>query len=426
MITNILHKDHIWRRVFLTTVTCLLVAYFFGPGGRVWETFFLLILILLSTRGGRKTYSEFSTSDKMFLWGLTAFAGVNILAIVLAPDLLGMDVSHWDDEYFYGVVLALSLGLGSRRLGIARELLVIFMVISALYVIREIVCLNPSAFTIPEGRLSGLDGLYPNRLAMILLFMAASFLAGLQMMRSRITILACLTIFFLTVYLLVLTDSRFALLTFGLVTVPTAIFFQRRWGSFKQRVVVACLIFFLLAPLGGWLWYMGATPERRSTRNAYNRLEGWKAAVYFISEGPWYRAVIGYGDFKKTFLILADHYNFDAASYDLVHTHNVPLQIFMETGLFGVIFMVLPWWVVFSIMIRTWTSASEKDSIVAGCLISIFLTVLISSQMDLTLAKEPGRLIYYLLGTAFALGKPRHKDKGNPLLPEEGRCDVRL
>ena len=128
------------------------------------------------------------------------------------------------------MVLALSLGFGSRGRSVARELLLIFMVGSAFYIIREIVFINVSDFT-PDGRLSGLDGFHPNRLAMILLFMAASFLAGLQMMRSRITILACLTIFFLTAYLLVLTDSRFALLTFGLITVPAAIFFQRRWGS---------------------------------------------------------------------------------------------------------------------------------------------------------------------------------------------------
>ena len=114
--------------------------------------------------------------------------------------------------------------------------------------------------------------------------------------------------------------------------------------------------------------------------------------------------MIGYGDFKRTFLILADHYGFDLKPYPgLVHAHNVPLQIFMETGLIGIVLLVLPWWVVFSILVRTWTAGPDEAASTAGCLITIIMTILVSSQMDLTLAHHSGILIYYLLGTGFAL-----------------------
>ena len=404
MINNIEHKDHIKARIFLIAVSCLMFAFYFGPGGRIWETLFLMILISLSAGREWKAYPGYSTSEKVFLWGLIAFAVVNVIAMILAPDLTGMDYAHRDDEYFYGAVLALSLAFGSRGRSVARELLLIFMVGSSLYIIREILFLNPLVFT-TDGRLSGLDGMHPNRLAMILLFMAATFLSGLQMMKSRITFLAGLVMFFIASYLLMLTDSRFALLTFGFVTIPATMFFQRRWGSFKQKMIVVCLIFLLLAPLGSLLWHVRANPDRRSLGNVYGRLAMWKGIAYFASEGPWYRTVIGHGDFEGTFIILADHYGFDLTPYPIgsIHAHNVAWQIFMETGIIGVVIIVLPWLAVINVLIRAWRVEDKEVVKVAGCLIVVFLTIVVSSQMDLTLSRKSGWLMFYLLGTSFAL-----------------------
>jgi len=84
----------------------------------------------------------------------------------------------------------------------------------------------------------------------------------------------------------------------------------------------------------------------------------------------------------------------------------------METGLLGVVLLVLPWWIVFSILIRAWTAGSNEDAGAAGCLITILLTVLVSSQMDSTLANKSGMLIYYFLGTTFTLRESSIMDDG--------------
>jgi O-antigen ligase len=415
--TGILKRDRLERGAFLLTVTCLLIAIFFLKE-EVWRfLLFLLALLSLLLSSNRESHTGSSVTGRIFFWGLTTFAAVNFLAVILAPELPGMTMANRDNEYFYGAVLALSLGFGSRKMAVSRDLMLIFLVLSAIYVCRELIWLDQSVFTV-GGRLSGLDGLHPNRLAMILLFMAAAFLAGLQMLRSRIAVLAGLAMFFVTAYLLMLTGSRFALLTFGFVTIPSALLFQRRWGSFRQKVAAACLILFLLAPLGGLLWYMKAGPERRSPINIYGRLAGWTASIYFVREGAWYRAIIGYGDFKQTFTTLADHYDVDLTPFPgLVHAHNVPLQVFMETGVIGVVLMVLPWWVVFSILIRTWTTGREEHAALAGCLIVILLTVVVASQMDFTLAHISGRMVHYFLGTAFTVGVTSRQGDENPLFP---------
>ena len=133
------------------------------------------------------------------------------------------------------------------------------------------------------------------------------------------------------------------------------------------------------------------------------------------AEGPWYRFFIGYGNFHPTFKILADQFEYEIPDSGFHQAHNTLLQAFLETGLVGVVLLILPWWVVFSILIRTWTAGPAELSSLAGCLMTLLVTVAAASQMDLTLARQPGEIAYYLLGTAFAIGAMEDQPDGRPV-----------
>ncbi len=406
-------RDTLANRLSLATVVVLgvyffLLIFFFDETRHDQDNLATLALflgilsIILSPPRERPAWPYW-----VFVGGLVCFYLLNLLAVHLAPDL--PDIGHTSSRMVHlpKLLLALAAGIGLRRQRHAFYLLICILVISGLGYLGEAISIPWRDGIYMHGRLM-LDRGYHVRLAIELLMLFSLFMAYALLRRFGYSSLIYLAGVLLFGALLFLTKTRFALLTMFFVTIPCAVLVQRKVGTIKQKIIVAGLIFFLVAPGVGGIWYLTASKERRSPTNALLRIKAYKSVAIIAKRSPLPRVVLGYGRFSHTYEAVSKKYGVnveETPNVSLAHAHNVFVQTFLETGVAGTLVLIIIYGVAFYRAVTGWIRGRTETGAVAGVMIVAIITLTVMGQMDHCLNQSiTGRLGWFMIGLAFASG----------------------
>lgn len=343
----------------------------------------------------------------VFGGGLVCFYLLNVLSAELAPVLPG--IGHTSSKWLHlpQLLLALAVGIGIRHQRHAFFLLICVLIISGLWYAGQAVSIPWREGIYMDERLM-LDRGFHTKLAMELLMLFSLFLAYALLKKFGYSSLIYLAGALLFGALLFMTKTRFALLTMFFVTIPCAVLVQRKFGTMKQKIIVAGLIFFLVAPGIGGIWYLTASKARKSPRNAVIRFKYWESVAIIAKRSPLPRVILGHGRFSHTFKAVAEKYGItldEEYNTPLPHAHNIFIQTFLETGVAGTLVLIIIYGVAFYRAVTGWIRGSPEAGMVAGVMIVAIITLTVMGQMDYCLHPSiTGRLCWFMMGLAFASG----------------------
>ena len=340
-----------------------------------------------------------------FLVGTIGFILTNVLAMLLAGNVQGLGVTDVLMLHIPGVLVAIAAGLGLRDSRYLSGFLAVVLVVSGIWYVYEALSLT---WTAPyrEHKLVLTRG-YHTVLAMELALVFSLFAAYAALAKTRRYAVCALLVALVVGYLLLLTKTRTALAVTAFITLPTVALVQNRWGTFRQRLLAFLLLLLVLAPVGCMVWYSQAGTERRSMSNVLGRIQAWAVCLQIALERPPAETLIGNGRFERTFATTAERYDIDPHSFsgeELQHSHNVPLQTFLETGVLGTAALFMIWMAAAYRALLAWTSRGET---VAGVMVVALLTLAVMGQIDYSLNGAwglEGQLSWYIVGLAFASG----------------------
>jgi O-antigen ligase len=343
----------------------------------------------------------------LFVAGLGAFLTINLTSAVLAEELPGRGGFSWRGMHLTGILVAFAAGVGLRRRGAVERLLGWLLLLSGIWYLGETVTM-PWRSAFEDGRLAGDRG-YPTLLAAELVLLIALYLGNSLAWRRRLSRAASLAGAGLTGVLLFMTKGRAALLVLGAVAIPAVLLFQRRLGRTRTRIAAVCLWLLLLAPLGLVAWWCAASPERRSGTTVRSRLTIYRLCFQATANAPWYRAVIGHGPSRRVYPATVARYAGEpprVLGQKIRHAHNNLFQIFLETGLIGVLAVTALWLIAFRSAWVAWRSdcGDSRSSALPGVLLAALVTVAANGAADYTLWHVTGRLSWLVVGLAFASG----------------------
>ncbi len=395
-----------YDRIFQVLVGLALFLWIIvGPLNQGNFLFFVALLVAIKIERDIPSTGNARKFRNLYLALLLSFAIINILSVLLAVDAPGMTFSDRNNDYIYGLTIAAALGLGLRNMRDINRMLLVMMGLFGVFYTAEL-------FTLPfrapyiNGRFIGIREYNANIMAMNLLMMFSVYFSSIYRSRGRFFTLLCVNGALVTFALLLMTKTRFALLTMIFVTLPLSLFLQRSFGSVKQRFVVALLTICFIAPAGSYYWWQRAEAGRKSTTNIFRRIESWRTSLKIMERSEPVRMVIGQGNMKDVYGKLNEKFQINMDSQKgIVHTHNLLIQTLLETGILGVLNLVFIWvlaWVgVFVIWIRNHPDGLGLEIPLATSL----TTIVFMGQMDYPLWSINGKLAWFLLGLTYALIK---------------------
>jgi len=347
----------------------------------------------------------------VFLLSTFAFYGLNVLAVRLAMDVpdMGFTSSSW--KYLPELQITLATGLSLRSRKAATRVLAVLLIFSGLWYLGELASIPWRQVWMDNRYIASRD--FHTKLAMELLLLFSLFLGCAALLKNRRWALASLIGAVLMAGLMLLTKTRFTLLTMAFITIPSAILIQRNYGSLKQRIVALLIWTFIVVPAGGYIWYQLINPERKTKTTAEFRITAWKISLEIAKKEPWSRRLIGYGRSSRTFDAVANYYqtNKDALlGKEFHHCHNALLQTFLETGILGVAALFAIWFSAFYRVFSAWMKKKGPNPEICGVLLMAMITMAVMNQMDFCIQGVTGYLSFFITGLAFAAGT----DNGSP------------
>jgi O-antigen ligase len=190
------------------------------------------------------------------------------------------------------------------------------------------------------------------------------------------------------------------------VTFPASLVLQSRFGTSKQRLAAALLTVCLVAPAGSYYWWNRAEAGRKSPANIVRRIESWQGVLKITSMSESYRMIIGHGNMEDVYGKLNEHFKINIKGQaGIVHTHNVLVQTFLESGILGAVSLTLIWLLGFVGVFQVWLRDKHGDLVLAGPLLTAMLTIAVMGQMDYPLWSINGKIGWYLLGLSYAFIK---------------------
>ena len=332
---------------------------------------------------------------------LMLFALINVTSVFGAMDLPGMEFSKRNNDSFYGIFIALTLGMGLRDRRSIHHLLWQVLVFFGGWSVFELFSRSTETFLV-DGRFIGIRHMNPNSLGMGLVILFSVFLSYAFIPRDKRVIAVVLCGFAATIWLLLLTQARSSLLTAVFVTVPVALITQKNWLNFKRSLVVASLVFFLISPLLAFSWYSLADEGRKSPFTVIVRLHTYESSLDIATRQPWYRFYIGYGSIKGVNASLTEHFGVDSHQG---HSHNIFLQTLIETGILGLMTLIFIFGIALHGVYREWKVDKQAGGDLSPVFITTIITILVVGQMDHVLQHESGKLAWIIVGLAMAYGK---------------------
>jgi len=373
-----------------------------GPLNQGNFLFFVALLVAVKIEHDSPSTGKAKNFRNLYICLLLSFAAINLLSVFLATDAPGMAFTDRNNDYIYGLAITAALGLGLREMSEVSRVLMIMMILFGVFYAAELLTL-PFRFPYLDGRFIGIREYNANIMAMNLLMMFAIYFASIFRLKTRFSTLLCVVAAGVSCALLFLTRTRFALLTMIFFTVPTSLVLQRRFGSKKHRLVTGLLIVFLVAPVGSYLWWHNADANRKSFKNMVTRFESWQGALRIMSMSEPHRVIIGHGNMEDVYGKLQEPFQLNIESQKgIVHTHNVVVQTFLESGILGTFNLILIWtlaWVgVFAIWIKNGPGGLGLEIPLATSL----TTIAVMGQMDYPLWSINGKIAWCILGLSYA------------------------
>jgi len=387
--------------IFLLFALYLLSLAFYGDASRFNLLFFSAGLLTVWLERIDPHPEGSRNFRRLFFYALIFFALIHVTSLFGAIDLPGMELSRRNNNNFYGIVIALTLGMGLRDRRSIHRLLRLMLVFLGGWSIFELFSLSPEASFV-GGRFIGIRHVNPNTIAKVLVIMFSVFICYAFIAKGRKIVGLMLCGLAATTLLLLLTQSRSSLLTATFVTVPVALITQKRLLNFQKRLIPACLVFFLIAPLLAFNWYSHADPGRKSFKTAVIRFNTWQTSLDMATREPWYRFYIGYGSIKDVNEILTEHFGLDSHRG---HSHNIFLQTLLETGMLGLMTLIFIFGITLHGVYREWKVNQQASGDHSPVFITTIATILIVGQMDHVMNSLSGKLVWIILGLALAYGK---------------------
>ena len=381
---------------------------------------------------------------------LGAAAGT-LLLVNLVSFLVALETGPAPPEFEYqrlqidGVMILLAAGFGLRDARAAWRLVAVLLVAAGAWYVLEAATVWPrerglflgrdallarrlgvsggSPFL--DGRLAGLRGFH-TVLAMELLVLFALFLGAAPALRDRRRALAALAGAALVGGLLLMTETRLALVAGALVTVPAAIVAQRRYFSPRGRTVAAAVWLGVAVPALAAAWWWTASPERRDPAAAGYRLGAWRSALEIEARSPWYLVAVGHGPYQYVFPAAARRVGatvaLEAGGRRMPHAHSVPLQTLVETGAVGLVSLAAVWAAGFLCAWGAWRRGGGEAAALAGVVWPALLTWAALGTMDNSLNGVCGVLGWLLagLGTAGPSWEPADSAEPAAAAPSPG------
>jgi O-antigen ligase len=373
-----------------------------GPLNQGNFLFFIALMVAIKIERDYPSAVGARNFRNLFLALLFSFAVINFLSVLMATDAPGMSFPNRNNDYIYGLTIAAALGLGLRNMRDINRMLLVMMVLFGVFYTAELLTL-PFRSPYEDGRFIGIMEYNANVMAMNLLMMFSIYFASLFRVKDRLFTLLCAAAASVMCVLLFLTKTRFALLTMVFVTVPTSMILQRRFGRVKMRLVAAILIVFIIAPAGSYYWWQAADADRKSFANVDSRINSWRGSLKIAGESEAYRLIIGNGNMWEVYLKLHEHYKIDDKyQKNIVHTHNVLVQTFLESGILGVLNLVLIWILAWLGVFAVWVRDSPEGLGLEIPLLTSLTTIAVFGQMDYALWTINGKLAWFLLGLSYA------------------------
>lgn len=392
-----------YDRIFQVLVGLALFLWIIvGPLNQGNFLFFVALLVAIKIERDVPSAGNARDFRNLFLTLLLSFAVINILSVLLAVDAPGMTFSDRNNDYVYGLTIAAALGLGLRNMRDIDRMLLVMMVLFGVFYTAELLTL-PFRVPYKDGRFIGIREYNANIMAMNLLMMFSIYLASFFRVKGRLFTLLCFSGAVVMCIFLFLTKTRFALLTMSFITVPTAIIIQRRFSGVKVRLMAALLIIFIFTPAASYYWWQRADAGRKSPVNIMRRIKTWQASYEIMKLSDSYRLIIGHGNMEDVFEKLNKHYEVDTKNLKMiVHTHNMFIQTFLETGMLGFINLVALWVLALFGVLKLWYRNYSEHFDLAVPLSTSLITIVVMGQMDYPLWSINGKIAWFLLGLSFA------------------------
>jgi O-antigen ligase len=374
----------------------------------------LLALVVAVVRaflpGARRSLPR---TTKLLVLLFAVFAITNLVSWRLAPEMQGRGGFHYAKFHVTGAALVLAAALGLRRTESIKRVLVVLLLAAGCWYLGEAVSI-PWRQPFLNGRLAGARG-YHTLLASELVILVALFLGWSLAGASKPWRFAAFGGALLLSVLLVMTNTRGAMLALVLVAIPATAVLQRRLGGLRRRLMLVGLWLLVLVPAAGFTWYRLADPGRRSPETVSARWTAYRISWQIFSRAPLAQKVFGHGPTNRVFSEAALHYGTDSpvqVGQTLKHAHNNVLQTLVETGLLGVASLAAVWGLAAAAAWRVWRRQDLQAAPLAGVLLGASLVVAAAGMYNFTLWQVPGGLSWLVVGLSAALASAAEQNSG--------------
>jgi O-antigen ligase len=291
------------------------------------------------------------------------------------------------------------------------HLLLILLAVCGIYFGTELLII-PWWDSLSSGvRYIGNAHVHPNILGRTLLVLLSLCVGAFLFVRGRAGRIALGAGAVVFTFFLLLTKSRSCLLVLGLVNLPLSVFIYGKRDKWKSRILVAATIVFLLFPLASYIWVNHASDDRNSSQGVHGRFEAWRTSIALVNDGPWYRTLIGHGSYKGGFCKMVDYYGRQSRNYpgEPVHAHNSYLQALVESGILGLVGLLLFLGSLLSGLVSGYRDP-DQNSVMPGILLVSMCTILAIGFLDYNLHSLSGKLHYGIIAMAAASVSQIDKD----------------
>jgi O-antigen ligase len=386
---------------------------------------------------GNLLRTEAKTACRLMLAALILLLTASVLSVLTA--LLDRSLPWKAVEpahtFLFGACVVFALGFGLCDAAWVARLLWLMLIAYGIFLLIDVACAGQMAESWEHGRFIGLRR-SPTAYSKELLQILALYLGSALMIRNRLATTGLLLGAFIAGVLLMMTGTRFALLTAALVTLPAAALVAMASHPLRKKLLLL-LAWLVVVPLIGYGWYV-SNPSRRSLASAELRVEHWKLTEAIARRAPWYKLWVGHGQSRSVFESAANRYTpeaYNRLDEQFRHAHNDVLQTFIATGLLGVIALTAVWTLAFGGALVTWRAerSTEPGPSLAGVFVIALVTVAAMSQFDCTMRnKVQAHIAWLITGLAWAwfrLRRPTASPKSlepeaSPPDPGKAVCNV--
>lgn len=387
---------------FLWLLRRLATGHFVPPTPLNWSLWLLLFMVLVS---------QYATFDMAFSYG--KIAGT-IFGVALFFALVAW-VGRSAQRFWLAVGGFLASGLVIAALGV-----LVAQTSRKVPLLGAVIARLPSRL---ENSLTGSEGINPNQIAGVLLWMTplaitllvGSFVYVRQMgRRGPVWLLPLLYLFVggtavTLLGVLLLTQSRSAyvgLLAAGAFALFAASAAYSRKLFLGGLAVLALLLIFAATQIEPAQITESLFPQVGLQENALSTLNGrieiWSRAIYGIQDFPF--TGMGMNNFRRVVHILYPLFLISPTT-DIAHAHNHLLQAALDLGIPGMIAYLALWLGTAFLLWQVWRQAADPLLRLAALgLAASLLAYFVYGLTDaVALGARPGFLFWYLFGLAAAL-----------------------